>query len=136
MARLLGEIKVWREVPNDPDQAELEIKYIKPGEKKDIEDQVELYQTMLKPDAAGKLHGEVKINPAKGDARYAYICAAVTNWKNYFDVDGSPMACTDENKIRVARDDEEFGRIVGKFRAELDEQVKKEREAAGKNSKS
>lgn len=135
MARLTGEKKVWRDMPDDPDKGRVEIKFLKPGEERDLQDQIDLYQTMLKPDAEGNMQREVKINPAKGDGRYVFLCAAVTNWENFFDEDGKPMACDDANKIRMARDDPQFGETIGKFRTELAELVATEREAARKNLK-
>lgn len=133
MARLTPPKKAWFDVPNDPDKARVEILYLKPGEERDIQDTIELYETSLKPDAEGTLQREVKINPAKGDKRYAYICAAVVNWEQIFGLDGQPMDCTDANKILLARDDDTFGPFVGECRTKLAEIVKTEREAARKN---
>lgn len=135
MARLTNEIKVWREIPDDPDKARIEIKYLKPGEKRDIEDQIQLYEAVMRPNGDGAMQREIKINPAKGDKRYAYLCAAVTSWENFFEADGvTPMPCTDENKIRMARDDETFSPLIGQFRDDLAETVAADREAARKNS--
>lgn len=135
MARLSGERAEWFEILDDPDLARVKIKHLKKGELNDIEDQVELYQTMLRPDDEGKMRQEVRVNPAKGDKRYAYLCAAVVDWENVFGVDGKPMDCTDANKILLARDDESFGVFVGKSRNALAELVATEREAARKNLK-
>jgi len=134
MARLTGETTKWCPLPDDPDGASILVKHLKTGEERDIQDTIELYETSLKPDAEGNLQREIKINPAKGDKRYAYLCAAVREWKGFFDADGQEMPCTDENKIRMARDDESFGPFVGQCRTELAEDVAKEREAARKNS--
>lgn len=135
MARLSGERVEWFDIPDDPDGAKVKIKHLKKGEQNDIEDQIELYQTMLRPDAAGKMQQEIKVNPAKGDKRYAYLCAAVIDWEKVFGADGKPMDCTDANKILLARDDETFGPFVSKSRIALTELVAAEREAARKNSK-
>lgn len=134
MARLSGERAEWFDIPDDPDQGRVKIKHLKKGEVNDIEDQIELYQTMLRPDAEGNMQREIKINPAKGDKRYAYLCAAVIDWEKVFGADGKPMDCTDANKILLARDDETFGPFVGKSRIALAELVATEREAARKNS--
>ena len=134
MARLSGERVEWFDIPDDPDQGRIKIKHLKKGEVNDIEDQIELYQTMLRPDAEGTMRQEVRINPAKGDKRYAYLCAAVVDWEKVFGLDGKPMDCTDANKILLARDDESFGQFVGKIRISLGELVATEREAARKNS--
>ncbi|HML56578.1 MAG TPA: hypothetical protein PKC79_20970 [Solidesulfovibrio magneticus] len=134
MARITPQKEVWRDIPNDPDKGQLKIRHLKQGEINDIEDSIERYETMLRPDAAGVVHQEVRVNPAKGDKRYAYICAAVRDWKNVYGLDGKPMECTDANKILLARDDEDFGKVVGQFRRELAEQVAQEKEAARKNA--
>lgn len=136
MPRLTGEYTEWKDMPNDPDKGRIKIKHLKRGETNDIEDQIELYETMLRTDAEGNVQREVKINQAKGDKRYAHLCASLVDWENFFDAEGKPMPCTDENKIRMARDDERFAPLVGKFRTELAEKVAREREAAEKNSQS
>lgn len=134
--RVTPEQKEWRDIPDDPDKGRLCVKHLKSGEKRDIEDKIALYETMLRPDADGNLQREIRVNPAQGDKRYAWICAAVVDWENVFGVDGTPLECTDANKILVARDNDEFGPLVGKFRGELADKVEAAQEAARKNAKS
>ncbi|UJX40388.1 hypothetical protein K9F62_17045 [Desulfovibrio sp. JY] len=134
MARLSDELQDWFPLPDDPDKSEILVKHIKNGEQNDIEDQIQLYETMLRPDADGNLQREIKLNPARGDKRYVYLCAAVRDWKNFFDLDGKPMACTDENKIRMARDDKQLGQFVGECRVILAKRFEEQREAARKNA--
>jgi len=134
--RLTTERSVWRDIPDDPDNARVEIRHIKPGEQQDIEDNIELYRAVLRPDATGALQREVTINPAKGDARYAFLCAAIKNWENFLDAAGIPLACTDENKILMARERKDLGQLVGTFRTELAAVVSAEQEAERKNLKS
>lgn len=134
MPRLTNVIKDWFDMPDDPDKGRVEIRHLKKGEINDIEDRIERFETLLRTDPDGNLNREIKVNPAKGAQRYAFLCAAVSGWENFLDLDGEPMPCTDENKIRMARDDEAFGAFVGKCRTELAERVARDREAARKNS--
>lgn len=131
--RVTTEKTKWSDFPDDPDKGRLCIKYLKPGEKRDIEDKIALYETMLRSDADGNLRREVRVNPAQGDKRYVWICAAVVDWENVYGVDGKPLECTDANKILLARDNETFGPLVGRLRSELADEVEAEQEAARKN---
>lgn len=136
MPRLTSEYAEWREIPNDPDKGRIKVKHLKQGDINDIEDQIESYETLLRTDAEGKVHREVKINMAKGDKHYAYLCAALVDWENFYDLNGDLMECNDENKIRMARDDERLAPLVGKIRTEIGEKVAAMREEAEKNSSS
>ena len=134
MARVTAPEEAWFPIPDDPDKAELKIRHLKHGEINDLEDSIARFETVLRQDGSGLQTQEMRVNRATGDKHYAYICAAVRDWKNVYGLDGQPMECTDANKILLARDDENFGKLVGKFRLALSEQVAKKREDARKNA--
>lgn len=132
--------RAWFPIPNDPDGAAVEFKHLSQGE---IEDCASGFEVLYERGDDGELKPTVKGKNATGDARYALVCACVTNWKGVF-LDGNAVPCTDKNKIRVCReavvvdeDGEEIPFMVwaGRCRERLAEDVRAKREAERKNSK-
>ena len=126
----------WFPIPNDPDKGEIEIAHLTPGEIDDLQEEINAFEMVYRPDETGALAPEMRANKIKGDKRYLILCRALKSWKNFFDAEGKPMVCNDENKIAVARADTEFGRFVNECRIKLAEDVKERKEKAGKNSSS
>ncbi len=125
----------WFEYPDDPDGARLKIKHLLAGDLNDIQDQVHQEEVEFKKDLQGNLEPSIKTTIRQKIGEELTVCAAIADWENVMDADGVPLACTDENKIRVCRELPEpawrdFVKFIGECRAALSEQVAAQEAAA------
>ncbi len=120
-------LQVWFDCPNDTDHGKILVRYLKDGDKQ------ELYQEAAKIHVTyidGKPQTTISTDQIKD--RELTVCRSVVDWQNFFDDQGKPMPCTDENKKRFSREDG-FMAFLAECRRKLEEQVEAEKRAEEKN---
>ncbi len=124
--RIKKQEKRWFEVPNDPDEGQILIKHLSPGEITDIMDEVFTQTIVYKADGDQDIQPEFKQETDKRKDREKTLLASVANWKKFFDQEGKALKCTPENIIRASREIEGFDALVKEFRDRLTEDIDKE----------
>lgn len=129
-------------IPNDPDKGEITLRHISPGEMEDIQGEMGIFETIMKPDDDGKMSPEIRQNTGIGDKRYLLQVRSIDSWRNVRGEDGKDLPCTPENIIVVCREVEvmrDDGAFIGlpvwlhECRVKLAEKVKADRMAQRKN---
>ena len=128
--RITKPIERWFNCENDPDGGKVKIRHLRPGEVQDIIDQVWTQRVEYKPGDEGATFAQ---STDKKKDREMTICAAVTDWENFFGLSGKPLKCTDANKIRALREIDGFEEMIGVFRKRISEDIAKEKEDQEKN---
>jgi len=128
MARLTKQVDKWFDVPNDPDNAKIKIKHLKPGEVEAIEQ--EANPVVLRPDG-GKFSTEITIQVAKKSA--LLINAAVLDWEGFYNTKGNKIQCNSENKKKAAKEFSWLANFVAECVENLRIEVEGELEEAEKN---
>lgn len=93
-------------IPNDPDDAQIDVLHLLPGEVEDLNEEVGAFKTVVRKDEEGKMSPELEQAARLGDRRYLPAVKAVARWRGFKEESGEDMACTKENVIRVAREAE------------------------------
>lgn len=130
--------KAWFDLPGDPDEASFEIKYLLAGEISEIVEKTHSRRFEFREDKKGKLTPMPILETKDLLERELTIIAVVTAWNNFFDPDGKPLDCTNENKHRLCKElNEEDFKIFLDFitdcREKLSGIVKEQTEAERKN---
>jgi hypothetical protein len=97
--RLATEKKQWFTYPEDPDNAEFEIKDLRAGELNRIIDSAFVQKFEIENsegDQEPTLRPSIEIKRVQETEMI--VIASISNWKNVFDKDGNPVECTTKNK--------------------------------------
>ncbi len=124
--RIKKQIERWFEVPNDPDEAQILIKHLSPGEITDIMDEVFTQTIVYKADGDEEPQPEFIQETDKRKDREQTLVASVVGWKKFYDQEGKVLKCTPENVIRASREIEGFDSLVTGFRKRLADDLQKE----------
>jgi len=122
----------WFPVPGDPDEAQVKIKHLLPGEIQEIVDAAMVQEVEYRQ------HGEEmrpilrQINDQRKD-REKTMLAAVRGWKNFYDEKDKPLQFSEPNVLRAMREIDGFIDFVGECREKIANDVEAEREAQEKN---
>lgn len=128
--RIRKPVERWFPVDEDEDQAEILVVHLSPGDVADILDETTSHRYEY-----SQSEGEPKVvttTDSKRD-RELTIVKVIKDWKSFYDLDGQPLVCTDDNKIRAVREVEGFAEFVNDCRAKLSKDIKKEKEDQEKN---
>ncbi len=132
--RIKKQMERWFEIPNDPDEAQILIKHLSPGEITDIMDEVFTQTIIYKPDDDQDPHDKkdpvlksefIQETDRRKD-REKTLIASVIGWKKFYDQEGKALECTPENVIRASREIEGFNGMVTDFRKRLADDIQKE----------
>ena len=129
--------KAWFDFPNDSDESSFEIKHLLAGEISEIVEKTHSRRFEFREDKKGKLIPVPILETKDLLERELTIIAVVTAWNNFFDPDGKPLDCTNENKLRLCKElNEEDFKIFMDFitdcRQKLADIVKEESKAEKK----
>ena len=125
--RIKKQIERWFEIPNDPDEGQILIKHLNPGEISDIMDETFKQTIVYKADDADEdAKPEITQEADRRKDREKTLTAAVAGWKKFYDQEGKPLKCTPENVIRASREIEGFDALVRGFRDRLTKDLQKE----------
>lgn len=91
-------------LPNDPDGAMVKIKYLKPGERQQIESQSSDVTLVAKDGEQSET--VVKFNPAR--KRKLFLEALIESWEGFFDVKDNALSVTPKNIALVDKEMEGF----------------------------
>ena len=120
-------------MPGDPDEGEVKIKHLSPGERQDIFDKVFLQEIEYETGEQGKMIPKMKQVTDRKKDREQTLVRAVKDWKNFFDEDGKPLECNEKNIIRASREIEGFAEFVAECRQTMDEHIFEEEKELEKN---
>ena len=123
----------WFKMPGDPDEGEVKIKHLSPGERQDIFDKVFLQEIEYETGEQGKMIPKMKQVTDRKTDREQTLVRAVKDWKNFFDEDGKPLECNEKNIIRASREIEGFAEFVAECRQTMDEHIFEEEKELEKN---
>ena len=126
-------IERWFDVPDDSDKGRLRIKHLQPGETTDIFDEVFTQRIDYKKGKKGKLEPLFSQKTNVKLDRKLTLSAAITGMENFYDREGKPLECNNENIMRCSREIEGFNELVAEFRKQLAEDIKQEEEDQRKN---
>jgi len=125
--RIKKQIERWFEIPNDPDEGQILIKHLNPGEVSDIMDETFKQTIVYKADDLDQdAKPEIIQEADRRKDREKTLTAAVVGWKKFYDQEGKPLKCTPENVIRASREIEGFDALVREFRDRLAEDLQEE----------
>ena len=108
--RIKKPIEKWFDVPGDPDGARVLIGHLLPGETAEIADETITFNPLG--------NGNKTTYDRKKD-RELTIKKALKDWENFFDADGGPMPCNDDNKIRAMNEIDGFLAFISECRESL-----------------
>jgi hypothetical protein len=131
--RIRRPLERWFPCVDDPDEGEVLIKHLSPGELQDIEDEEMPQRINYEPDDKGNMIPQFSIAPDRKHARERRLVLSVKGWRNFFDEDGNPIEHSDENVIRASREIDGFNEFVADCRKKLAEDVKKDEAGQEKN---
>lgn len=124
--RIKRQAERWFEIPNDPDEGQVLIKHLNPGEISDIMDEVFEQTIIYKADGDQEPKPEFIQKTDRRKDREKTLVASVLNWKKFFDQNGNPLKCTPENIIRASREIEGFNVMITEFREKLARDIQAE----------
>ncbi len=124
--RIKKQIERWFEVPNDPDEAQILVKHLNPGEITDIMDEVFKQTIVYKSDGEQEPQPEFIQETDKRKDREKTLISSVIGWKKFYDQEGKELKCTPENVIKASREIEGFNSLVTDFRNRLATDIQKE----------
>jgi hypothetical protein len=124
--RIKKQAERWFDIPNDPDEGQILIKHLSPGEITDIMDEVFTQTIVYKADGDQEPQPEFIQETDKRKDREQTLVSSVVNWKKFFDQNEKPLKCTPENVIRASREIEGFNSLVTGFRERLAADIQKE----------
>ena len=124
--RIKKQVERWFEIPNDPDEGQILIKHLNPGEITDIMDEVFTQTIVYKKDGDQDPQPEFIQETDKRKDREKTLVLSVVNWKKFYDQEGKALKCTPENVIRASREIEGFNNLVTGFRERLADDIQKE----------
>ena len=121
----------WFKVPGDPDNAEIKIKALAPGDRFKIYDAA--FNQELVYNGPGDGHPSFKQTTDKEKDRLETAKAAVVDWKNVFDLDDQPLECTPENIVKAVNGIDGFMAFIRECMTRLDEDLADEKKDQEKN---
>lgn len=130
--RIFKERTEWFDIPDDPDNGRLKIKYLNEGEQQRFVAKCRklsfIFNETTKTSEGHMVPEETMLKEDGVDLR-------IVDWKNVYDENGKPLECNKANKIKVS-DLNGFSEILKDMIEKLDKVVDKERELEEKNSQS
>lgn len=126
--RLNKRLEAWFDVPEDPDKGKVLVVHLNDGDKADIMQAAS--PTVMKINLQGEATRESVYNRVID--REMTVKKSIKDWKNFFDEDGKPIPCTDENKARFAREDG-FMAFVSDCREKLEAMATEQKKVKEKN---
>ena len=127
--RIFKERTEWFDIPNDPDNGRLKIKYLNEGEQQRFVAKCRklsfIFNESTKTSEGHMVPDETLLKEDGVDLR-------IDDWKNVFDENGKNLECNKVNKIKVS-DLNGFSEILKDMIEKLDKIVEKERELEEKN---
>ena len=124
--RIKKQAERWFDVPNDPDEAQVLIKHLSPGEISDIMDEVFTQTIVYKADGDQEPQPEFMQETDRRKDREKTLVASVVGWKKFYDQDGKVLKYTSGNVIRASREIEGFDILITDFRKRLADDIQKE----------
>ena len=106
--RIKKQAERWFDIPNDPDEGQILVKHLNPGEITDIMDEVFTQTIVYKADGDQEPQPEFMQETNRRKDREKTLMAAVVGWKKFYDQEGKVLKCTPENVIRASREIEGF----------------------------
>jgi hypothetical protein len=126
----------WFQAKGDPDEAEVLIRHLQPGENQDIAELALPQKIAYVEDETGKMKADFSISPNRAKERELTFSGCVVGWKNFYDADENPLEFNGENLKRACREIEGFVEWINECRETLAAEIVKEKEAQEKNSSS
>lgn len=123
----------WFGVPNDPDEAKVLIKALKPGTLQQIMDESTIQRTEYAKQDDGNIEPKIITVTDFKKTRELPILNAVVGWENFYD-DNGEMEFSKDNLIRAIHEIEGFVEFITECRQRLDDDLQKEQGAQEKNS--
>lgn len=133
--RIRKQVERWFDIPDDPDEGQILVKHLSPGEISDIMDEVFTQTIVYKTDGDQEPQPEFTQETDRRKDREKTLTAAVLDWKNFYDENGKDLKCTPDNVIRASREIEGFDALVTDFRKRLADDILKESAAEEKELK-
>lgn len=133
MARLTKKITKRVNLPDDPDKAWVEIRYLKKGVRDRIESSATTYKGQLNEES-GEVGTVITYNMSKKTR--TFLEEVLIAWDNFYNPQDDKIKCTVDNALKY---DDEVGGFVDWLKEESDkfnEEVDKEKEPAEENSDS
>ena len=129
--RIRKPIERWFAVEGDPDDAEILIRHLSPG---DIQDNLDaaMKQSYVYDGPDDKPPTMSYGTDFKID-RELTTKKSVVDWKNILSPDGNPMPCNDETKIMAMREIDGFYQFVSECRNRLADDIRTEADEQQKN---
>jgi len=124
--RIKKQIERWFDIPKDPDEGQILIKHLNPGEISDIMDEVFKQTIVYKSDGDQEPQPLITQETDRRKDRELTLVASIINWKKFYDQEGKTLKCTPENVVRASREIEGFDAMVTDFRSRLAEDLQKE----------
>lgn len=124
--RIKKQAERWFDIPNDPDEGQILVKHLSPGEITDIMDEVFTQTIVYKADGDQEPQPEFMQETDRRKDREKTLMAAVVGWKKFYDQEGKVLKCTPENVIRASREIEGFDILITDFRKRLAADIQKE----------
>ena len=109
--RIRKPVEQWFEIPDDPDNGKILLKILSPGESARIMDRA------FDINVTGNGN---KTSYDRQIDREMTVKNCILDWKNFFDVDGNELQCTDENKIRAINEIDGFLSFFTECRTDLE----------------
>jgi len=120
----------WFKVPDDPDNAEIKIKALSPGEG------FRIYDAAFKQEIVYGTDNEqptIRQEIDKEADRMETAKAAVVDWKKVYDRDGKPLDCTPENIEKAVNGIDGFVAFVRECMQRLNDDLAAEKRGQEKN---
>lgn len=122
----------WFDFEDDPDGGRVKIRELKPSEEQDLWTEAFAYVLDKFPDADQTSSSFMALINRK-NIEMALV-SAVTAWENFFNGDGEPIDCNEENVLLAMQEIDGCYNAFVIFRNELTKINRKETEAQEKNS--
>ena len=129
MPRITAEKKVWFDLPDDPDNGRVELRYLKDGDVQEVLNSVNVTETVFNKEAKSTL---TRLRQIESPA-IAQAAAAIVDWENHLDENGQQLKCTPENVRRFLQEDG-YLMAINRLNNQLAEMVRAELRAAEKNA--
>jgi len=119
--RISKTLERWFKIPQDPDNGEILIVHLRPGEVQEILT-ANMTQEFIYEQGDERPRMIQRQNP--GSNRDKQILSAVRNWKNFYDEDGKKMKCDEANVIKAIQKIDGFVEFVSECREKLAKDAK------------
>lgn len=131
--RIRRSVERWFPMIDDPDDAEVLIKHLTPGEVQDVSNKSMPQKYEYEPDKDGNLRPKLTVGVDSQISRELTFRACVKDWKNFFDEDDAPLPYSPDNVVRALREIEGFIEFIEQCRNTLAESIKEEQRGQEKN---